>query len=65
MSAPTRIEHPSVEERRALGKVGARADAPSSHAGWEPAPTGPTRSRCSRSRTPPASPIWCRCATAG
>ena len=60
-----KIEHPSVEERRARGKDRAsRSLRPAMRAGRRP-PTARIRSRCSRSRTRPVSPTWCRCATAG
>ena len=64
MTSATKIEHPSIDERRAKGKK-AREDGTSAHAGWKPAEIAPTRSRCSRSRMRPVSPTWCRCATAG
>ena len=32
-----KIEHPTVEERRARGKAARDRVAPSGHAGWEPA----------------------------
>jgi uncharacterized protein (DUF2252 family) len=41
MASSTKIEHPSVDERRARGKAARAHAAPSSHAGWEPAPDRP------------------------
>ena len=37
----SKVEHPSVEERRALGKEARKQVDPSSHAGWEPAADRP------------------------
>ena len=37
----TRIEHPSVEERRAQGKELRKQTPPSSHTGWKPAADRP------------------------
>jgi len=39
--AVTRIDHPSVDERRAMGKVPRQRTPVDSHAGWEPAPDRP------------------------
>lgn len=39
--ATTRIEHPSVKERRASGKESRNEVSPSSHAGWKPAADRP------------------------
>ena len=36
-----RVRHPTVEERKRLGKQAREAVAPSSHAGWAPAPDRP------------------------
>jgi uncharacterized protein (DUF2252 family) len=36
MAEPTKIAHPSVEERTARGKAARKAVFPSSHAGWKP-----------------------------
>ena len=41
MAEPTKIAHPSVEERRARGKAARQAVSPSSHAGWKPADDRP------------------------
>ena len=41
MAEPTKIAHPSVEERRARGKAARKAVSPSSHAGWKPAADRP------------------------
>ena len=62
----TKVEHPSVEERRAKGKKTREltAELELTRAGSRPA-IAPTRLRCSRSRTRRVSPTWCRCATAG
>ena len=60
-----KVEHPSVDDRRARGKEAGNRTPPSSHAGWEPAAAGPTRSPSSRSRTSPGSRTWCRCGTVG
>jgi uncharacterized protein (DUF2252 family) len=34
MADPTKIAHPSIEERRAQGKAARKANPPSAHAGW-------------------------------
>ena len=39
--AVTKIEHPSVEERKARGKASREQAPPSSHAGWKPAADRP------------------------
>ena len=41
MAEPTKIAHPSVEERKARGKAARKAVSPSSHAGWKPAADRP------------------------
>ena len=41
MAEPTKIAHPSVEERRARGKAARETTPPSSHAGWKPADDRP------------------------
>ena len=41
MAGPTKIEHPSVEEREARGKSLRAQVMPSSHTGWEPAADRP------------------------
>ena len=41
MAEPTKISHPSVEERRTRGKAARNAVSPSSHAGWKPADDRP------------------------
>jgi len=41
MAAATKIEHPTVEDRKARGKSLRDQAAPSSHAGWEPAADRP------------------------
>jgi uncharacterized protein (DUF2252 family) len=41
MAARTRVPHPSVDERRALGKEARNRTPPSSHAGWTPATDRP------------------------
>ena len=41
MAEPTKIAHPSVEERTARGKAARKAVSPSSHAGWKPAADRP------------------------
>jgi uncharacterized protein (DUF2252 family) len=41
MAAPTKIEHLSVEERKAHGKESRKRISQSSHAGWKPAPDRP------------------------
>jgi uncharacterized protein (DUF2252 family) len=41
MAAPTRIEHPTVEDRKARGKSSRTRAALSSHTGWEPAADRP------------------------
>jgi uncharacterized protein (DUF2252 family) len=41
MAEPTRVAHPSVEERRARGKAARKTVSPSSHAGWKPADDRP------------------------
>ena len=63
--AETKVKHRSVEERVAKGK-GIRDKTPvsSPRAGFPPR-TGRIRSRCSRNRTPPGNPTWCRCGTVG
>ena len=40
-SRTTKIEHPSVDDRRAFGKEAGNRTPPSSHAGWEPAADRP------------------------
>ena len=41
MAASTKIEHPSVEDRKARGKSLRAQAAPSSHTGWKPAADRP------------------------
>jgi uncharacterized protein (DUF2252 family) len=41
LAARTRVPHLSVDERRAKGKEASNRTAPSSHAGWTPAPDRP------------------------
>ena len=41
MAEPTKIAHPSVEQRAAHGKAARKAVSPSSHAGWKPAADRP------------------------
>jgi uncharacterized protein (DUF2252 family) len=41
MADPTKIAHPSIEERRAQGKAARQSASPSSHAGWKPADDRP------------------------
>ena len=41
MAEPTKIAHPSIEERKARGKAARKAVSPSSHAGWKPAADRP------------------------
>ena len=41
MAEPTKIAHPSIDERRARGKAAREAVSPSSHAGWKPADDRP------------------------
>ncbi len=41
MATPTRIEHPSVEQRRGTGKEARKQVPPSGHAGWKPAADRP------------------------
>jgi uncharacterized protein (DUF2252 family) len=41
MAAKTRVPHPSVDERRALGKEARNHTPPSSHTGWAPATDRP------------------------
>ncbi len=41
MAEPTKIAHPSVEERAARGKAARKAVPPASHAGWKPADDRP------------------------
>ena len=41
MAEPTKIAHPSVEERTARGKAARKAVSPSSHTGWKPAADRP------------------------
>jgi uncharacterized protein (DUF2252 family) len=41
VAEPTRVAHPSVEERRARGKAARKAVSPASHAGWKPADDRP------------------------
>jgi uncharacterized protein (DUF2252 family) len=41
MATSTKIEHPSVEDRKALGKDARAAAGPSDHAGWHPATDRP------------------------
>jgi uncharacterized protein (DUF2252 family) len=41
MATSTKIEHPSVEERKARGKGSREQAAPSSHTGWKPAADRP------------------------
>ena len=41
MAEPTKMAHPSLEERAARGKVARKAVSPSSHAGWAPAADRP------------------------
>jgi hypothetical protein len=37
----TQVAHPTVDERRALGKQARTQAAPDGHTGWEPAPDRP------------------------
>ena len=37
MAEPTKVAHPSPDERRARGKAARQAVSPSAHAGWKPA----------------------------
>ena len=41
MAVRTKVSHPSVDERRALGKVARNHTPPSSHTGWAPATDRP------------------------
>ena len=41
MATTTKIEHPSVEERKARGKRSRASADPSSHKGWRPATDRP------------------------
>ena len=41
MPSATAVAHPSVEERKALGKQSRSKIAPSAHAGWKPAADRP------------------------
>jgi len=41
MAEPTKVSHPSVEDRAGRGKAARRATPASSHAGWKPAPDRP------------------------
>ena len=60
---PRKVEHPSVAERRARGKV-ARETAPlSAHLKWKPTADRPDPSACLRSRTRGESLTWCRYTT--
>ena len=57
-----RIEHPTVEERKARGKAARDRVVPVGSFGMGARPMiGPTRSRSWRSRTPRGSPTWSRC----
>ena len=56
----TTIVHPNVEERKAQGKAARQRAAPADHAGGRPRRIVLIPSRCSKSRTRRASPIWCR-----
>ena len=57
------IRAPTSGKRR-VGRPGAERPRRVTGAGVRPR-TGRTRSRCWRSRTPPASPTWCRSGMAG
>ena len=61
----TKVAHPNIKERRALGKELRKqyASVRPRRLGAGRGPSG-SRSRCSRSRTPPVSPTSYRCATA-
>ena len=52
MTAPTRIEHPTIADGRAHGKSLPTQAGLSSHTGWEPATDRADPVSCSRSRTP-------------
>ncbi len=41
MAEPTKVAHPSPDERRARGKAARKAVSPSAHAGWKPADDRP------------------------
>ena len=41
MAEPTKVAHPSPDERRARGKAARKAVSPSAHAGWKPAADRP------------------------
>ena len=63
--AQRRVAHPSVEDRRAAGsRRGTGRRCLATAAGRRPA-TGPTRSRCWRTRMSPGSPTWSRSGTGG
>ena len=52
MTAPTRIEPPTIADRRAHGKSLQTQAGLSSHTGWEPATDRADAVSCSRSRKP-------------
>ena len=41
MAEPTKVDHPSPDERRARGKAARKAVSPAAHAGWKPADDRP------------------------
>ena len=63
--ATTKIEHPSVAERKARGKELRERVPHAEHSGWQPASDRPDPSRCSRRRTPPANKITFPSGTVG
>ena len=60
---PTPVAHLSVADRVAKGRAARKMVPRRSHAGFHPAPTAPTRSRCSSGRPRRGSPSSCRSAT--
>ena len=60
-----KVEHPSVGERRALGKKSREQLTPSGHAGWKPAADRPDPVGLLEEQNTTGSPTSCRCGTAG
>ena len=61
----SKVEHLSVEERRALGKKSRKQADPSGHAGWTPAADRPDPVGLLEEQNATRSPTWCRCGTGG
>jgi hypothetical protein len=61
----TRAAHPSVEERRARGKLARKQATPTATSDGDRLRIDRTRWVCSKNRTPPAKPTWYRYGTDG